>query len=222
MIIAIDGPSGAGKGTLGKALAQKYQLIHVDTGLLYRIVGFNSHRDGVDISDKKAVAKIAGSTDLSDFDNPDLRSEETAKRASVVSAYPQVRATLLTWTRDFVARIPEAYPGVYKGAVLDGRDIGTVVFPRANVKLYITASSHARATRRVNQLQQSGMPAEFDAILYAINERDARDINRPDSPLIPASDSCIIDTTEMTANDVYEKACAYIATRVDAEISPRG
>jgi len=177
--VAIDGPAAAGKGTLARALAEHFGFGYLDTGLLYRAVGARV-ADGQD--------PIAAAHDLSDADfvRDDLRSVEMGGWASQVAAIPEVRQALLTYQRDFAAR-PQ-------GAVLDGRDIGTVICPDADVKLYVTASAEVRAKRRWDEIEQA-MP--YEEVLAQVRERDARDMNRADAPLRPAADAKILDTSEL-------------------------
>lgn len=208
MIIAIDGPSSAGKGTLGKAIAQKYHLGYLDTGLLYRVLGFKVQRAGVDVTDRLKVIAIADTLTEKDLIIPNLRNEKIAKIASCLSAYPDVRKRMLTWIQAWVTSICKKM----KGAVVDGRDIGTVVFPQADVKLYVTAGVDVRAKRRFMEISERGEHVTYDAILQDVHARDERDITRADSPLIPASDAIILDTTAMTREEVFTYASGIIDT----------
>ena len=210
MIIAIDGPSSAGKGTLGQALAQKYNLEYLDTGVLYRVLGAKAHAAGIDLADHLKVLEVAETLTADDLKTPNLRTEAVGKLASRVSAYPDVRKRILAWIRNVVAEFSKTA----KGVVVDGRDIGTVVFPRAEVKFYVTAGVDVRAKRRFMEMREAGVDVTYDTILEAIDARDERDITRADSPLIPASDAIILDTTGMTREEVFAHACPVIDTFV--------
>ena len=199
MIIAIDGPSASGKGTLGRALAAKLGYHYLDTGALYRMVGLSVQRQGLDPSSEEAAAAIAASLDPSSYQDAELRGEGVGSYASKVAVLPKVRAALLKFQRDFAARQP--------GAVLDGRDIGTVVCPDADFKFYVTASVAARAERRHKEHPQSD-PAVIAADIKA---RDDRDMNRPIAPLKPADDAIIIDNSELTPDEALDAVLAAIA-----------
>ena len=188
MIIAVDGPTASGKGTIAKALAEHFGLPHLDTGLLYRAVGRQVQLNG---GDPENPDDALAATEFPDelLDDPILRSEETGGFASRVSVHPDVRKALFNRQRSFAEQ-----PG---GAVLDGRDIGTVIAPEADVKLFVTASVEARAKRRWLEMTESGIDIEFSEIEQDIARRDDRDINRADAPLIAAPDAFVIDTTEL-------------------------
>ena len=192
MIIAIDGPSASGKGTIAKALAKELGFHHLDTGALYRKVGLTVQRRGIDPNDEEACATVAASLDLDTFTDEELRGELVGGYASKVAVLPKVRSALLKFQRDFANRVP--------GSVLDGRDIGTVVCPRADVKFYITASVEARAQRRF--LETPG--ANLAAITADILARDERDQTRLTAPLKPAPDAVIIDTSNLTAKQAVQ------------------
>src|SRR5215207_3130961 len=188
MIIAIDGPAASGKGTLGKRLAEHYGFAHLDTGLLYRAVARVLMDRNLPLSDRDAAAEVAQNLDVSHLeDDSRLRGAAMGEAASVVSAYQPVRDALLAFQRQFGAKAP--------GAVLDGRDIGTVVCPDAEVKLFITAAPEERARRRHLELVARDEPADFTAILEDIRRRDERDTSRAVAPLRPAPDAVVIDTT---------------------------
>lgn len=194
--IAIDGPAASGKGTISKALAARFGLAHLDTGLIYRAVGAVAAETGRD------AAEVAAGLTEADLARPDLRSGAAAQAASRVAAVPEVRAALLDFQRAFAARAG--------GAVLDGRDIGTVICPDAEVKLYVTASAAARALRRHAELAAKGDTRTLDEIRADIDARDRRDSERAAAPLKPAADARLIDTTKMTIDDAVAEAARWI------------
>src|SRR5918999_5177328 len=202
MIIAIDGPAGSGKGTLAKRLAGHFGLPHLDTGLLYRGVALTLLDQGLPLTDASTAARVAASLDISRLDDPRLKGREMGDAASVVSAYQPVRDALLDLQRRFAAQ-----PG---GAVLDGRDIGTVICPEADAKLFVTATPEERARRRRLELLARNEPAEFEVILADILRRDERDITRSAAPLRPADDAVILDTTTLDAQAAFEAALAIV------------
>jgi cytidylate kinase len=205
MIIAIDGPAAAGKGTLARRLARHLGYDFLDTGSLYRGVGLQVLRAGGDPANLAAAKAAAESLDLALLADPDLRGETAAKAASLVAAQPAVRAALLDFQRNFANRPPSG-----KGAVLDGRDLGTAVGPDARVKLIITASLEARAQRRLAALQAAGRAALWEAVLQDLQARDARDSKRDVAPLKPAADAVVIDTTSLSPDQVFEAAKAIV------------
>lgn len=211
-VITVDGPSAAGKGTLARRLAQHFGYDFLDTGSLYRGVGLAVLRQGLDPADEKAATAAAKALKPDILADPAIRSESTSTAASKVAAIPSVRAAILNWQRDF-ARDAARNSG---GAVLDGRDIGTVVCPDADAKLFITASQEARAERRVKELQARGETAIYARVLQDMQERDARDQGRSISPTKPATDALIIDTSDLTADQVFERALAFIASKMKA------
>ncbi|MBG1233923.1 (d)CMP kinase [Aestuariivirga litoralis] len=192
MIIAIDGPSASGKGTLGRALAHKLGYHYLDTGALYRMVGLSVQRRGLDPTDQESAAAIAASLDPSSFQDSELRGEGVGSYASKIAALPKVRAALLKLQRDFAQKKP--------GTVLDGRDIGTVVCPDADFKFFVTASVEARAGRRLREHPTS----DLAAITADIKARDERDSNRAVAPLKPAEDSILIDNSELTPDEALQ------------------
>ena len=220
-IITVDGPSGAGKGTLCYALAQKLGFALLDSGAIYRVTGLAALKSAVDFSDEFALAKLARELDLhfvpeggevrillnGEDVSAQIRTQEIADAASKIAVFPAVRDALLTLQRDFASE---------RGLIADGRDMGTVVFPEAQVKLFLDASAEERAKRRYNQLQNKGINGNFAQILAEIKERDLRDRNRPVAPLKPAEDALLLDSTELTIEDVIQQALQYIQQRFAA------
>lgn len=202
MIIAIDGPAASGKGTIARRLAAHYGLPHLDTGLLYRAVGAKALENNVDFDDAAALAVIAATLDLAAFDPEALKSGPVGEAASRVAAVPVVRAKLLKLQQDFAHRSG--------GAVLDGRDIGTVIAPEAQVKLFVTASPPARALRRFNELIKRGEDVSFDAVLEDIHRRDARDSGRASAPLMQAADAHVLDNTELDVEGSWQAGLALV------------
>jgi len=209
VIVAIDGPAAAGKGTLAKALADRLGFALLDTGLLYRAVGMKVVAAGGDPADPAAAVPLARGLVAADLAAPGLRSEAAADAASKVAAIPEVRAALLDFQRNFARRPPGGAPG----AVLDGRDIGTHVCPEAEVKLFVTASPEVRARRRVAELEGRGEAADPARVLADVRARDARDSGRAAAPLRPAEDARVIDTGTMTPEEVLTWALDYITNR---------
>jgi cytidylate kinase len=207
IVIAIDGPAASGKGTLARRLAQHFGLAHLDTGKLYRATALAVLDAGGDPYDAPVAENAARRLDLSRLGDRRLGGDEIARAASIVAAIPAVRAALLEAQRAF-ARHP---PGSAKGAVLDGRDIGTVVCPDAAVKLFVVASVESRAERRVKELRESGAEAIYETVLQGMKERDARDSGRRAAPLSAAPDAVTIDTTLLGPDQVFERASDLIA-----------
>lgn len=205
MIIAIDGPAGAGKGTLAKTLAGRLGLRHLDSGALYRATAWQILCAGGDPADPGTAERAARSLDVTVLDAPELRRPEVGSAASVVAAIPAVRQALLDFQRAF-ARTPP-------GAVVDGRDIGTVVLPEAPVKLYVTASTAERARRRHQELLGRGEPSIYERVRAEIEARDARDSGRAVAPMRKADDAVEIDTTDLTPEEVLARALAVIDAR---------
>jgi cytidylate kinase len=208
-VIAIDGPTASGKGTLARRLAAHFGFAHLDSGLLYRAVGLALLRSAKNPADKGAALAAAQALDPSGLSDPELRSEEAGKAASVVAAIPEVRAALLDFQRRFAASPPDGAPG----AVLDGRDIGTVVCPGASAKIFLDAGVEERAARREKELRDRGAPIIEGAVLRDLQERDARDRNRAVAPLVRAGDAYVLDTTGMDADQAFSKALAYVRSR---------
>ncbi|MBX3512387.1 MAG: (d)CMP kinase [Xanthobacteraceae bacterium] len=198
MIITVDGPAASGKGTLAKKLAAHYGLPHLDTGLLYRGVGYLMMQSGHALDDAAMAARVAQELDLFKIDQEHLRSDEVGEAASKVAAIPGVRAALLKLQQDFARQ-----PG---GAVLDGRDTGTVIAPDADVKLFVTASPEVRAKRRHIELAARRTPVEYCAVISDIKKRDERDSERSIAPLKPAPDAVLLDTTDLDIEAAFRAA----------------
>ncbi|HJQ59730.1 MAG TPA: (d)CMP kinase [Vineibacter sp.] len=209
LVITVDGPSAAGKGTLARRLAAHYGLAHLDTGSLYRAVGRRVLRQGRDPADATYAAEVARDLQPVDLEDSELRSEAASQAASVVAAIAAVRTNLLDWQRQFAARPPGGRPG----AVLDGRDIGTVICPDAAAKLFVTAGLEARAERRFRELQAAGANPIRRAVLDEMAARDRRDSERATAPLAPAQDAFVIDTSTLDADAVFERAVAFIDSK---------
>ena len=210
LIIAVDGPAAAGKGTLSRRLAEVHKLAHLDTGALYRATARDVIAAGIDPGDADGAAAIAAKLDPATLADPALRSEAVGKVASIVSAHPPVRAALLEYQRNFAYHPPEGM----EGAVLDGRDIGTVVCPQATVKLFVTASLEARSARRLRELETAGGPVDAAAVLADMQARDERDSSRSASPLKPASDAVVLDTSGLDAEEAFEAAASIVRARI--------
>ncbi|MGE7207022.1 (d)CMP kinase [Sphingomonas sp. NPDC019816] len=208
MIIAVDGPAASGKGTIARALARHYGLPHLDTGLLYRAVAATVRQMHLDPT-KEADAVAACSFDDSLLADPALRDDETGKLASVVSAHPLVRAALLQRQKRFAQQ-----PG---GAILDGRDIGTVIAPDADAKLFVKASPQVRARRRHNELVANGSTASFEQVLADIRARDERDSGRATAPLTQAADAAALDTSSLTIDAAVARAIQFVDAQVAAK-----
>ncbi|MCG9699256.1 (d)CMP kinase [Vibrio natriegens] len=217
-VVTVDGPSGAGKGTLCMLLAKKLGFQLLDSGAIYRVLALAAIHHGVDTESEDALVPLATHLDVQFIAEGDLvkvilegedvsgelRKEETGMAASKVAALPRVREALLRRQRAF-----EAAPGL----VADGRDMGTVVFPQAQAKIFLDASAEERANRRLKQLQDKGLDVRFADLLSEIQERDDRDRNRPVAPLRPAEDALVLDSTSMTIDEVVEKALQYIESK---------
>ena len=205
MIVAIDGPAGAGKGTLALRLARHYGLAYLDTGLLYRAVGRLMADRGLDLDDEAAAGAVAAALDPAEIVEAELRGREAGELASRVAVHPAVRAALVAFQRDFAQRSP--------GAVLDGRDIGTAICPDADVKLFVTASPEVRARRRTDELRAKGRDVDYARILEEIRERDERDAGRSSAPLRQAPGAVLIDTSALDVDGVFREAVAIIDAR---------
>jgi cytidylate kinase len=200
--IAIDGPAAAGKGTLSRQIAEAYGFHHLDTGLTYRAVAKALLDAGLPLDDERVASKAAAEIDLSGLDRAVLSAHAIGEAASKIAVMPDVRRALVEAQRNFARKAP--------GTVLDGRDIGTVVCPGAEVKLYVTASSEVRARRRHDEILGNGGMADLATVLADIERRDARDMGRADSPLKPAIDAHLIDTSTMGIETAFEAARAII------------
>jgi cytidylate kinase len=206
-VIAVDGPAASGKGTIARAIARELGLPHMDTGLLYRAVALNLWRWGGDPSSEFEALRACNDLGL-DLDDPELRTEPVSRFASSISAYPSVRAALRERQEKFAGQ-----PG---GAVLDGRDIGTVIAPNADVKLFVTASAEVRAQRRLRELLQRGMKAHYEDVLADIRSRDARDSGREVAPLRQAADAILLDTSDFDVDEAIAEALRLVREKVEA------
>ena len=205
-LIAIDGPAASGKGTLAKRIAASWGLPCLDTGLLYRAVARDVGARGYRVTDAWAALAAARSLDPATLDDPGLRSAGAGEGASIVASMPQVRAALLAYQRAFASQ-----PG---GAVLDGRDIGTVVCPQADAKIYVTARPQVRAWRRFVERQAQSEPVTFDAVLADIERRDARDAGRESAPMRPAPDADLLETSDLDIEAAFEAAVGLIKRKI--------
>jgi cytidylate kinase len=206
LVIAIDGPAASGKGTLARRLAARFGLPHLDTGLLYRATACALLDEGRPLDDVRAAVEAARGLALSDFDESRLRTRELGEAASVVAAIPQVRAALVDMQRGFASR-PQ-------GAVLDGRDIGTVICPDAPVKIFVTASPEKRAQRRALELASRGEKVDYAAVLADVRKRDERDSARSQAPLKQAEDAVALDTTDLDIEGAFRAACEIVEERL--------
>ena len=202
MIIAIDGPAASGKGTLGKRLAEHFGLAHLDTGLLYRATAYRLLQQGSALDDVVRASAAARGLSPDGFDGERLRGRDIGEAASIVAANPEVRAALLDMQRNFARRPP--------GAVLDGRDIGTIICPEAECKIFVTATPETRAARRTRELAQRGEPAAYETVLADIKARDERDSHRAAAPLVAAPDAIELDTTDLDVEAAFQRALAIV------------
>lgn len=205
MIVAVDGLVAAGKGTLARRLAAALGFHHLDTGMIYRAVGARMLAGGIDPADVARAEAAARALAAADLERPGLRDEAVGRAASIVAANPGVRAALVEFQRGFARRPP--------GTVLDGRDIGTVICPEAEVKFFVTAAAEIRARRRFDELQARGGSATYAAVLQDLQERDARDQGRGVAPTKPAEDAIILDTSALSAEEVFVRALAIVKAR---------
>jgi cytidylate kinase len=223
MIIAIDGPSGAGKSTLGKMLAKQLRLLYLDTGAMYRAVAVSALHKGVSFKDADWLARTAEQAKIELVGEPDslrvyldgdditaeIRTLEIAQAASVASTVTGVRRAMVEQQRQIGLEAPN-------GCVLEGRDIGSIVFPNADIKFFLTAKPEARARRRFEEDKAKGIESTYEQTLAEINQRDERDVSRTDSPLVIAEDSVVIDTSELDLTEVFEQMIAVIRERANA------
>ena len=219
IVITVDGPSGAGKGTLCHALADKLGFDFLDSGAIYRILALAALKQQIDFEDETALAELGRRLEVKfvpqgsevqvilDGENvgDQIRTAQAGQNASKIAIYPKVREALLQRQRDFSSE---------KGLIADGRDMGTIVFPHAQIKFFLDASAEERTKRRVKQLQEKGFNANFDEILAEIKERDFRDRNRPVAPLVPATDAVILDSTHLSIEEVIQQALDHIAQKL--------
>ncbi len=225
MIIAIDGPSGAGKSTLGKMLAKQLSLLYLDTGAMYRAVGLAVVESGASLEDSGKIAEIAAKSDIQLIGEPDalliklngedvtarIRTNEIGQAASIVSTVSEVRRILVEKQRNLGNNAET-------GAILDGRDIGTVVFPNADIKFFLTAEPEARARRRYEEDLEKGRAFSYQQTFAEIKERDERDVSRVDSPLLISEDSVVIDTSELDLSEVFEQMMNVVEEKTRGEI----
>ncbi|MFK0166720.1 (d)CMP kinase [Rhizobium sp. NPDC090279] len=204
MIIAIDGPAAAGKGTLARRIAEAYGYHHLDTGLTYRATAKALLDAGLPLDDEAVAEAIARKVDLAGLDRAVLSRHEIGEAASKIAVMPTVRTALREMQQKFARKEP--------GTVLDGRDIGTVVCPEAPVKFYVTASAEVRAKRRYEEIVEAGGNADYDAIFEDVKRRDERDMGRTDSPLKPAEDAYLLDTSEMSIEAAFQTAKSIVDT----------
>lgn len=202
MIIAIDGPLASGKGTLSRALATHFEIPHLDTGSIYRATALALIKNGIDPNNKAEAIKAAQNLDMTGIIDSELRTAQVGQGASIVAAIPEVRKALFDFQRNFAANP--------KGAVLDGRDIGTVICPDADFKFFVTARPEIRAQRRLAELQASGENITLEELTKQIIERDTRDAERADAPLKPTETSIMLDTSDLGIDEVIKKAIYYI------------
>jgi CMP/dCMP kinase len=212
-IITIDGPSGAGKGTLARALAHHYNLALLDTGLLYRCVGVKALQSGIALDNQLRLAQIAQALHPEDLTRYDLRTHEASDASSRVAVFHDVREALLDFQREFA----ENPPAGFQGSILDGRDTGTVICPHARVKFYITAQVEIRAKRRFKELQARGIQSIYSVVLKDMKERDLRDSQRTEAPLRAAADALTLDTSMLSPEEVLKKAIAFVEMRRSTE-----
>jgi len=202
LLIAIDGPSASGKGTLSNLLSQKFNIPHLNTGGLYRGTAYKCIQNGIDLNDEKAVCKVARTITKADTDNPIIFTEEMGGKAAIVAKMQCVRDALFDFQKRFANQ--------ESGAILDGRDIGTVICPDANYKFFVVASAEERANRRYKEMIEKGQKVDYEEILQKIKERDEKDMNREASPFKKAEDAILIDTTDKNIQEVFEHVISFI------------
>lgn len=218
MIITVDGPAAAGKGTLSQKLADKYGLAYFDTGMVYRAVGLMMLKQSLDLNDADLAKKMAEQLTFAKMMelslDKEFRSSVGGQAASIVSSYSSVRSQLLDMQRNFAKNPTFADGTPANGVIYDGRDTGTVICPHANIKFFITASSEVRAKRRYDEFVQKGMNVQLNDVLKDVKARDERDANRKDAPMKPADDAIILDTSDLSIEEVFQKAVAFIEEKL--------
>ena len=202
LLIAIDGPSASGKGTLSKLLSEKFNIPHLNTGGLYRGVAYKAIQEGVDLNDEKSIIEVAKNIGENDINNPAIFTEEIGGKAAIVAKMQSVRDILFKYQKDFANQ--------ESGAILDGRDIGTVICPDADYKFFVIASPEERANRRFKEMKEKGQDVNYDDILNKIKERDEKDMNRAASPFKKADDAILIDTTNKSIDEVFQEVLSFI------------
>lgn len=210
MIIAIDGPSAVGKGTLSKRLADHFHLRLMDTGLLYRALAYKALEKNIDLADEEQLCLLAQNISFEILSNPKLRSAEMSMNASKIAKLQKVREVFIQTQRDFANNISSPY----KGAILDGRDIGTVICPDADIKLFLTATPEERALRRYLELRCADEEISIIDLLQQINMRDKQDTTRANAPLKAANDAYVLDTSKLSADEVFQKVINFIEGRL--------
>lgn len=218
MIITVDGPAAAGKGTLSQRLAEKYSLAYFDTGMVYRAVGLMLLLENKELQDVAAAEEAAAALTFAKMielsHHKDFRSAKGGQAASIVSSYSGVRALLLDMQRNFAQNPMFADGAPAKGVIYDGRDTGTVVCPNADIKFFITASPEVRARRRYDEFTAKGMAADYEEVLKDVKARDERDATRKDAPMKPADDAIILDTSDLGIEEVFAKTVAIIEKKL--------
>ncbi len=217
--IAVDGPSASGKGTIARRLADQFHLSYLDTGALYRVVAKHILENGGNPDNPedalKAAIFVRDHFNWDMLEDPSIRNDVVADATSRSSQIPVLREALMDFQRDFASHPPHnPHSKPWEGSILDGRDIGTVICPDADVKFYITASTEVRAERRTKELNNKGIPSSYETVLQDMAERDARDKSRTTNPLKPAPDAVIMDTSDMSTDQVFETACAIIRRKL--------
>ncbi|HWA03343.1 MAG TPA: (d)CMP kinase [Rhizomicrobium sp.] len=220
VVVAVDGTAASGKGTLARLLARHFGFAHLDSGSLYRLVALAVHEAGNDPSVEEEAVRAARAIDLTQAGHPAIRTDKVGRMASIVSAHPGVRAALLQFQRDFAARPV----GESRGAVIDGRDIGTVICPDAAAKLFVDARPEMRAHRRWLELEALGIHRDERKVLDELNARDHADRSRPISPMKPAPDAALLDTSDLSIDGAFAAALALVKPKVEAALkaTPRG